>query len=127
MEKEREKEMNEPLAFRNELATARKTALEHARLSAEKVLQAIECARLGKNAHQVLSLIPKGRTGYVEQQRVVRAQFDTVNLLVTEVRGFIMQAKNGQVDDDNKSLKSMRLHLRTIDGHMKMLHTLTNN
>ena len=118
--------MNEPLAFRNELATARKTALEHARLSAKKVLQAIECARLGKNAHQVLSLIPKGRTGYVEQQRVVRAQFDTVNLLVTEVRGFIMQAKNGQVDTNSISLASMRTHLRTLQSHVKTLSILTN-
>ena len=89
MEKEREKEMNEPLAFRNELATARKTALEHARLSAKKVLQAIECARLGKSAHQVLLLIQKGKTGYAEQQRVVRAQFDIVNQSVTDVRWFI--------------------------------------
>ena len=67
METEREKEMNEPLAFRKEVDTARRTALEHTQLSAKHASKASECARLGTNAYQVLEVIPKGDTGYAEQ------------------------------------------------------------
>ena len=126
MEKEREKEMNEPLAFRSELAAARKTARGHAQLSETNASKASECARLGKEAQQVLDLIPKGGTGYAEQQRAVKAHFNTVNKLVTDVREFIVQAVDGQVDADNKYLVSMRLHLRTIQKHMTMLNYLQN-
>ena len=125
-ETEREKEMNEPRAFRKEGSIAQRTALGHAQLSATKVLQAIECARLGKEAHRVLCGIPKRGTGYAEQQQAVKAHFNAVNKLVTDVREFIKQAVNGKVDTKDESLVSMRLHLQTIQKHMTMLNNLSN-
>ena len=125
METEREKEMNEPRAFRKDGDIARRNALTHSQLSATNASKASECARLGKEAHQVLVLIPKGGTGYAEQQRAVKAHFNTVNQLVTDVREFIKQAV-GKVDTNDKSLVSMRLHLQTIQKHMNMLNNLSN-
>ena len=127
METEREREMNEPLAFRTELATALKTAQRHATLSGSKALQAYECLLRGRKANQVLSLIPKGCTGYAEQLRVVKTQFDTVNKLLTDVRDFITQAKHAKVAEVDKSLISMRNYRRTIDLHMQELHAMTND
>ena len=113
-------------AFRNVLVTARRTAqqtaLEHAKLSEMKVSQAIECVRLGQTAQ----LVPKGSKGYATQQHVITTQFDIVNKSVTEVRDFITAARKGQVGTDNMSLVSMRLHLQTIQNHMKTLHMLSN-
>ena len=118
--------MNEPLAFRNGVVTARrtaeKTAVEHALLSETMASQANECVKLGEIAQRV----HKGSTGYAEQQRVVRAQFDEVNQSVTDVRDFITEAKNGQVDADSISLASMRTHHRTLERHARTLSILTN-
>ena len=102
--------------------TAGNTALGHAKLSEEKVSQARECVRLG----QIANLVRSGSTGYAKQQQVIRAKFDIVNKSVTDVRNFITEAKKGQVDTDNKSLASMRTHLKTLQSHMTTLNVLIN-
>ena len=122
-----EKEMNEPLAFRTALSTAILTALGHAKQSATMASQAVECARLGTEAKQVLDMIPMGATGCVEPKRAIRTHFNTVNKFVTDIRDFIKQAKDAKVDAENKYLQTMRNNLRTIGCHMKMLHALINN
>ena len=106
--------------------TAGNTALGHAKLSVKMASQAVECARLGTAAQQVLGMIPMGEMGCAEPQRAIRTHFNTVNLSVTEVRRFIQQARDDKVDAENKSLISMRNNLRTIECHMRMLHALIN-
>ena len=118
--------MHDPLAFRSALLTAMQTALGHAQISATMASQASECARLGKAAQQVVDTIPMGETGCAEPQRAIRTHFNTVNLSVTKIRGFIQQARDAKVDTENKSLISMRNNLRTIECHMRMLHALIN-
>ena len=103
------------------------TALGHAELSVTMASQAIECARSGTAAQQVLDKTPMGATGCVEPKRAIRSHFNTVNKFVTDIRDFIKQAKDAKVDAENKSLKTMRNNLRTIECHMKMLHALINN
>ena len=127
IETEREKETNEPHAFRRHESLAQRNALINAALSERKVKQAIECVRLGEDAHRTLDEMPtRGTTHAVRQKQAIKAHFDTVNKSVSDVRKFITDAVAGNVDAKDESLVAMRLNLTVIQKHMTTLNNLSN-